>query len=138
METLNYCNYKNLKSLKKRQCKGSASVSDHFGTLCIKVLKLQCSLNYPLKCSVKTDVEATLHRCSQKPMFLETDVLKICCKFVGEHPCRSTISIKLLCSFTEITLWHGCSPENLQHIFRTLFHKNTYVRVLLQMEQTSC
>ena len=49
--------------------------------------------------------------------------LKICCKFTGEH--RSAISIKLRCNFIEITLRHGCSPVNLQHIFRTPFFKNT-------------
>ena len=29
------------------------------------------------------------------------------------------------CNFIEITLQHGCSPVNLQHIFRTPFTKNT-------------
>ena len=28
-------------------------------------------------------------------------------------------------NFIEITLWHGCSPVNLLHIFRTSFLKNT-------------
>ena len=40
-------------------------------------------------------------------------------KFTGEHTCRSVISIKLLCSFIEIALRHGCKPVNLQHIFKT-------------------
>ena len=31
--------------------------------------------------------------------------------------------IKLLCNFIDITLRHECSPENLLHIFRTLFPK---------------
>ena len=35
------------------------------------------------------------------------------------------ISIKLQNNFVEITLWHGCSPVSLLHIFRTLFAKNT-------------
>ena len=47
--------------------------------------------------------------------------LKICCKFTGEH--RSAISIKLRCNFIEITLRQGCSPVNLQHIFRTPFFR---------------
>ena len=34
--------------------------------------------------------------------FLGKSVLKICSKFTGEHPCRSVISIKLLCNFIEI------------------------------------
>ena len=63
-------------------------------------------------------------------MFLEKDVLKICSKFTREHPCRSVISIKLFCSFTEITLRHGCSV-NLLHIFRTHFTKNTSGWLLL-------
>ena len=54
-------------------------------------------------------------------MFLEKGVLKICSRFTGERPCRRLISIKLLCSFTEITLQHGCFPVNLPHIFRTPF-----------------
>ena len=33
-----------------------------------------------------------------------------------EHPCGSTKSL-----FIEITLWHGCSPVNSLHIFRTPF-----------------
>ena len=58
-------------------------------------------------------------------VFLGKGVLKICTKFTGEHPCRSAISIKLQSNFIEITLWHGRSPVNLLHIFRTLFLKNT-------------
>ena len=57
--------------------------------------------------------------------FLEKCVLKICGKFTEEHPCWSGISIKLLCNFIEIAIWHGCSPVNLLHIFRTTFPKNT-------------
>ena len=57
--------------------------------------------------------------------------LKICSKFTGEHPCRSTISIKLLCNFIEIALRHECYPVNLLHIFRTLFLKNTSGELLL-------
>ena len=60
-------------------------------------------------------------RSSHPVVFLWKDVLKICSKFTGEHSCRSVISIKLLCNFTEITLWHGFSPVNLLHIFRTRF-----------------
>ena len=54
-------------------------------------------------------------------MFLVKDVLKICSKFTGEHPCRSVISIKLQSSFIEITLRYGCSPVNLLHPFTTPF-----------------
>ena len=58
-------------------------------------------------------------------MFLIKLVLKICNKFTGEHPCRSAISIKLLCNSTEITLRHWCFPVNLFYIFRTTFPRNT-------------
>ena len=68
-------------------------------------------------------------------MFLGKGVLKICSKFTGEHPCRSVISIKLLCNFIEIALRHGCSAVNLLHIFKTPFLKNTSDRLLLHNEK---
>ena len=34
-------------------------------------------------------------------------------------------------SCTEITLRQGCSPANLEHIFRTPFYKNNYGGLLL-------
>ena len=49
-------------------------------------------------------------RSSRPEVFLGKGVLKICSRFTGEHPCRSAISIKLPNNFTEIPLWHGCSP----------------------------
>ena len=36
-------------------------------------------------------------RSSHTEVFLRKAILKICSKFTGEHPCRSVISIKLLC-----------------------------------------
>ena len=101
------------------------------------------------------------YRSTRPEAFLGKAVLKICSKvtgkhtcrsvisiklqgnFIGEHPCRSmisiklqsnfieVISIKLQSNFIEITLWHGCSPANLVHIFRTPFPKNTFERLLL-------
>ena len=59
-------------------------------------------------------------------MFFRKGVLKICSKFTGEHPYRSVISIKLLRNFFEIAFWHGCSPVNLLHIFRTTFLKTHF------------
>ena len=58
-------------------------------------------------------------------MFLGNGVLKICSKFTGEHPCRSAISINLLCNFIEIALRHGSAPVNFLYKFRTPFSKNT-------------
>ena len=62
---------------------------------------------------------------SPPEVFLGKGVLEKCSKFTREHPCRSAISIKLLCNFIQMTLPHGCSPVNLLHIFRTYFPKNT-------------
>ena len=52
------------------------------------------------------------YRSSSTEVFLGKDVLKICSKFSGDHPCQSVISIKLLCNFIAIKLWYGCSPIN--------------------------
>ena len=59
-----------------------------------------------------TDKQKKQSRSSRPEVFLRKSVLKICCKFLGEHPCRSVISISLLCNFIEITLRHGRSPVN--------------------------
>ena len=39
--------------------------------------------------------------------------------------------IKLLCNFIEMKLSHGYSPENLLHIFKTIFYNNTPEGMLL-------
>ena len=80
------------------------------------------------------DSDIINYRSSHPEVFLEKGILKICSKFTGEHPCRSVISIKLLCNFIEITLRHGCSPANLMHIFRTPFSKNTSGWLLPKLE----
>ena len=72
-------------------------------------------------------------RSSSPEVFLEKGVLKIYCKFTGEHLCRDAISIKLQSNFIEITLWHESSPVNLLHIFRTPLPKNTSGRRLLSI-----
>ena len=59
-------------------------------------------------------------------VFLGKRVLKIWIKCTGKRSCQSVISLKLLCNFIEITFWHGCSPINLLHIYRTSFYKNGY------------
>ena len=69
-------------------------------------------------------------RSSHPEVFLGKGVLKICSKYTGEHPCRSAISIQLLCSFIETALRYGCS-ENLLHVFRTPFLEKTSEGLLL-------
>ena len=71
------------------------------------------------------------HRTSYSEGFCWKSVLKICSKFTGDHPCRSAISINLLCNFIEIALRHGCSSVSLLHIFWTPFLKNTSEWLLL-------
>ena len=73
-------------------------------------------------------------RSSHSQVFLGKVVPKISSKFTGEHPCRNVMSIS---NFIEIRLWHGCSPVNLLHIFRTSFPKNTFGR-LLASDQILC
>ena len=63
---------------------------------------------------------------------------KICCKFTGEPPCRSAITMKLLYNFIEIALRYGCAPVNLLHMFWTPFPKNTSGRLLLQRSTLLC
>ena len=70
-------------------------------------------------------------RSSRREVLLVKSILKIYNKFTGEHPCRSMISVNLLCNFIEINLWYGCSPVNLPHIFRTPFSRNTSGWLLL-------
>ena len=67
-------------------------------------------------------------------VLLGKDVVKIFSKFIGEHLCRSVISIKLQSNFIEITLRHGCPPPvKLLRIFRTFFPKNTSGGLLLDI-----
>ena len=73
----------------------------------------------------------THFRSSRPEMFLRKNVLKICSRFTGERPCRSVISIKLLCNFIEIVLRYGCFPAHFLHIFRATFPKDTSGWLLL-------
>ena len=77
-------------------------------------------------------------RSSLPDAFLIKGFLKICSKFTEKHPCRSAISIKLICNFIEITLRHECSPVNLLHIFIKPFTKNTSERLLLCLSFRVC
>ena len=78
------------------------------------------------------DTREKIYRSSPPEVFSGKVFLKICSKFTKEHPHRSVISIELLCNFIEIMLWHGCSPENLLHIFRTPFPKSASGGMLLK------
>ena len=76
-------------------------------------------------------------RNSRPGVFLGKGVLKICRKFTGEHPCRSAIPINLQRQIIEITLRHGYSSVSLLHIFRTPFPKNTFKRLLLNIDNSN-
>ena len=78
----------------------------------------------------KKQVNKILKSCHPE-VFWEKVILELCSKFTREHPCRSMISIYLLCNFIKIRLRHGCYPINLLHIFRTPFTKNTSGWLLL-------
>ena len=60
------------------------------------------------------------NRSSRRELFLKKGVLEICCKFTGEHSCRSALSINLQSNFIEIALWHECSCK-----FAALFYKDS-------------
>ena len=64
-------------------------------------------------------------RSSPPEVFLGKVVLKIYCKYGGEHSYWSVISIKL-----QIAFRHECSI-NLLHILRTPFYENIYEGLLL-------
>ena len=53
---------------------------------------------------IKHSLTVTKFRSSLPEVFLGKGVLKICSKLTGEHPCRSVISIKLLCFVHSNTL----------------------------------
>ena len=78
-------------------------------------------------------LKGSTFRSSRREVLLKEGVLKLCSIFTGERTYRSVISIKLLSNFIEITLWHGCSPVHLLHIFRAPFSKNTSGRLLLNL-----
>ena len=69
--------------------------------------------------------EVVLHRFLSKQRFLQ-----ICSKFTGEHQYGSVISIKLVCTFTELTPFHGCFHV-FYHIFVEHILEKTCGRLLL-------
>ena len=78
-------------------------------------------------------LQSLIYKSSRPEVYLRKGALKVCSKFTGEYPCRNAISIKLQRNFIEITLWYGCSPVTLLHIFRTPFPRNNCGRLLLNL-----
>ena len=107
--------------------KVTISLRDNFGFQCFNISHADMVFSSVI-CFCH---EKNHFRSSPLEAFLGKDVLKKCSKFTGEHPCRSVISVTLLCNFIEITLRHGFSPVNLLHIFRTPFPWNTSRWLLL-------
>ena len=73
-------------------------------------------------------------RGSRPGVLLGKGILKICCKFIREHPCRSAISIKLFCNFNYSFKLHLGMGVHLQIccIFSGhLYLKNTSAWLLL-------
>ena len=60
-----------------------------------------------------------LSRSSPPEVFLWKDVLEICSRFTGEHPCRRVISTKLISNFIEVNI----RTNFIQHFpYRLIFH----------------
>ena len=58
---------------------------------------------------------------------------KKCCENMQQNYRRTPLSkCDLQSNFIEITRWHGCSPVNLLHNFRTSFSKNNSGSLLLR------
>ena len=99
----------------------------YYLVLCIAKITCIVIWNY----FIKYRQTRTLLRSSPPEVFLGKYVLKICSKFIGEHPYRSLVSIKLQSNFIEIKLWYGCFLVNLLLVFRTSFPMNTSRWLLL-------
>ena len=67
-----------------------------------------------------------------KKLFLGKSFLRTCRKFTGENPCRTPISINLLCTFIKIALKHRCSLANFLYMSKIHFSKNTSEGLLLK------
>ena len=70
------------------------------------------------------------HRKTSMPKFDKKVFLNYAAD-LQENTHAKVILIKLLSNFIDITLWHGCSPVNLLHVFRTPFYENTCKKLLL-------
>ena len=54
--------------------------------------EVDCGVYMEFFCVLLTEISRSI----PLEVFLGKSVLKICCKFAGEHPCESVISVKLL------------------------------------------
>ena len=99
----------------------------------MKLRKIKTKFMESVCCKLRNYNICATFRSSHPVVSLGKCVLKICSKFTGEHPCQSTISIKLQSNFIEIAFRYWCSPVNLLHIFRTPFPKNTSGRLGLDI-----
>ena len=76
------------------------------------------------------------YRNSRAEVFLRKDVLKICSKFTGEHPCLSAISTKLQSNFFLRTrldgyFWNKCINQAFPtQVNQPLFSRLKYFSVL--------
>ena len=84
-------------------------------------------LLFPLFSYLINYSKAVAQRCTVIKMFLEI------LQNSQENNCVIVSFLIMFCNFIEITLRYGCSPENLQHIFRTSFPKNTSGWLLLRI-----
>ena len=66
-------------------------------------------------------------RNSSPEVFFEKGVLKMYSKFVGEHPCRSVISIKLLATFMD---W----GQRQKKIISDNTHKGPFIKAKIQIK----
>ena len=57
-------------------------------------------------------------------VLFEKDVLQVCNKFTGEHPCQGVISIKIKISCKHYPKWsaYNCPSKYKRHVDRTCFH----------------
>ena len=78
-------------------------------------------INICLHANWKKRIVNTLARSSHPELFFRKNVLEICNKFTGEHPCRSVISKKLLLQF----YWNHASACVFSCKFGTYF-QNTF------------
>ena len=81
------------------------------------IIFIYSSIELTIECA-----EAVLQRCSYKKLFWKYAV-----------NLQENTHAEAQCNFIEIALWHGCSPVNLLHIFRTPFLKNSSGGLLLNV-----